>query len=167
MRNMRRTVLWCALGALAVAILPARAADKADPRVKAMLDKLALKYEVDDDHDYKLTFNFDDQRSQVCFINSDTETIGKMAIREVWAIAAIIKGPVPQETCEKLLQASRKYKLAAWEMDQEEDGDNRAIVLVAKVPVTADETTWKAAITMVAAEADEMEKVITEGKDDF
>ena len=49
-----------------------------DSRVEKALKKLGLKYEVDEDGDFKLVFAVEDNRST-------TETLGKMEIREVWS----------------------------------------------------------------------------------
>lgn len=160
-----RTGRIIALGAsLVVMVAGAWAADKPDASVRTLLEKLKLKYEVDTDNDYALPYEFEDKRSQMVYVLSDTETIGEMKVREVWSIAGKYEGAVPAEVSERLMTASRQLKVGSWEMDK--DGESRVVVLVAKVPTTATAKTWKEIIEAIAVSADEMEKELT-GKDDL
>ena len=55
-----------------------------DVRVKDALDTVGLNYEVDEDNDFKLVIEFDDTRSQVVLVSSDTYRLDELEIREVW-----------------------------------------------------------------------------------
>jgi hypothetical protein len=63
-------------------------AGEPDQRVEKALKKLGLKYTVDKDGDFKLIFTTEGDRTQVVFINSGTETLRKMEIREIWSPVA-------------------------------------------------------------------------------
>ena len=63
-----------------------------DPRVKRMLDALELKYSSDDDGDFQVVVEFEDGRSQLAYINSDTQFMNDFEIRELWSVAYISEG---------------------------------------------------------------------------
>src|SRR5215208_3033791 len=68
-----------------------------DPRVKAALDAIGYKYELTEDNDYRLTIENDQiekvvdgklsHRSQLAYVNSNTEKYSSLEIREVWSPA--------------------------------------------------------------------------------
>src|SRR5438270_4384084 len=77
----------------------------ADPRVKAALDEIGYKFELNDDNDYKLVPIQTEQagtaangkpiwRSQLVYVNSNTEKYGSLEIREVLAPAYLSEGPL-------------------------------------------------------------------------
>ncbi len=84
-----------------------------DPRVEKALKKLGLKYEVDKDGDFKLVFSVEDDRTQVVFINSTTETLGKMEIREIWSPTAKFSSTPPPALSLALLEKIAPLRLAA------------------------------------------------------
>lgn len=52
-----------------------------DPRVAQALDQLEIKYEVEDDGDYKIGFALEDRRSQIGYIRSRTMNFGEFELR--------------------------------------------------------------------------------------
>ncbi len=94
-----------------------------DDRVKQLLDKTELKYEIDKDGDFKLLFEFDGGRSQLVFVNSHTETYEGLEIREIWAVGyQPPKGDkVDAAISEQLIRANAKLKLGAWQVQKLND----------------------------------------------
>lgn len=134
-----------------------------DASVKARLDARELKYEVDQDGDYKLVFSFDeDKRSQIVFISGGTESVDDLAVREVFAPAARLKDDgVTGDKALELLADSRTRKLGAWEVD----GD--VLYYVMKLPDSVDAAQLEAAMNIVAQVADDMEIRFSGDRDDL
>ncbi len=161
--------LLLAMGAPALAGAPADDAanlPKADPAVGLALDELKANYEVVDDGDYKLTIGFDDKRSQVVFVSSVVETLGKMTVREVWAIANLyVPGNEPAELAVELLKDAAGKILGGWQL--REFGDRTGLVYCMQLPAGIDAVGLRTAYEQTAVIVDEKEKEITGGKDDF
>lgn len=161
--------LLLAMGTSALAGTPSDdAADlpKGDPAVRLVLDELKASYEVVDDGDYKLTIGFDDKRSQVVFVSSAVETLGKMTVREVWAIANLyVPGNEPSELAVALLKDAAGKILGGWQL--REFGDRTGLVYCMQLPAGIDAVGLRTAYEQTAVIADEKEKEITGGKDDF
>ncbi len=86
-----------------------------DPRVERALKKLGLKYEVDEDGDFKLVFAVEDNRAQVVIINSTTEALGKMEIREVWSPIAKFASNPPCDLSLELLEKHGTFKIGSYQ----------------------------------------------------
>lgn len=175
---MRPTALALpAMLAAALALLPAAApaasnnkaqaaeaqhSTAADARIGKQLDTLGYKYEVDEDGDYKLTFDMGEDRSQLGFVISRTESYGKHKVREVWAPAYRSPGEqFPVEIANKLLEDSQSSKMGAWVKQ------GNMAVFVVKIPADASDQELDDALDYALRAADLMEKELTPGKDEF
>jgi len=166
---MRLHALAVALVSLSVS-MPGIAADttstretvrSADPSIARQLDGLEYKYQVDDDGDYKLTFNMDNGRSQLAFVISAVESFGEMKVREIWAPAyRAPEGEFPAKVANRLLEDSQSSKLGAWV----KQGD--MAVFVVKLAADASQGQLDDALDFVLRTADQMELELT-GKDEF
>lgn len=107
----------------------------ADPRVGEALDSLGIPYEVDSDGDYKLTLNVPNGngRTQLVYINSNTERLGTMEIREVWAPAVRSNGPFSETVSNQLLKISYDKELGAWQTMLFQNGQVYVAVFAAKI----------------------------------
>lgn len=136
---------------------------KGDPRVKALLDKAGLKYRVDEDGDYQVGYKFDDGRSHVAFVFSQTSRLGDMEIREVGAVA-YTADEVPCSVARNLLRSTSKVKLGAWELGR--FNKQEAAWFRAKIAADTDVETLIMTLRAVSETADEKEKELTD-RDDF
>jgi hypothetical protein len=165
---MQRTILAAALlFALAGPALAAIAENPTpgDPRIAKALDALEILYEVDSDADYKILYEWeDDGRSQVAFINSATEKLDDLELREVWSVAYVSDKPLPVEIANRLLIDSYDKKLGAWQLLKSE-GQHIAVYAV-KVDANADAEFLQLALEAALTSADEMEKELL-GSDEF
>jgi hypothetical protein len=127
-----------------------------DERVKAILEDVSYDWEIDADGDFRAVLEFTDDRSQVLFVNSNTETLGNMEVREVWAVAATSKVGFSAEVMQKLLESSGTVKLGGWSINTM--GDQQLAIFRAKVSANANASSLKTSIIAVATTADEMEK---------
>lgn len=138
-----------------------------DSRIKELLDQTSLKYEIDEDGDFKLLYEYDDGRSHVVFINSATETYGGMEIREIWAVGYMPPEEgdrVPSEVSDNLIRANALTKMGAWQiqkMDDQEVGVFRAMV-----SASANEAVIVDTLKLVGITADEKEAELL-GSDDL
>jgi hypothetical protein len=138
----------------------------ADPAVGLTLDELKANYEIVEDGDYKLTVGFDDKRSQVVFVSSVVESLGKMAIREVWSIANLyVPGNQTADVAVALLKDAAGKILGGWQL--RDFGDRLGLVYCMQLPAGLEAEGLRTAYQQTAIIADEKEKELTDGKDDF
>lgn len=140
-----------------------QATPAADAGIKAQLEQLEYKYEVDDDNDYKLVFNIGDEgRSQIVYIRSPVETYGEHRVREIWSPA--YKSPTddfPALIANRLLEDSDTKKLGGWVKQ-----DQYAIFVV-KIPADGEVEALDDALDAAMSAADAMEAELTPGQDDL
>ena len=159
---MKRNVQFARFGTLLVVACIvlglATAAEAADPRVRRALEALGLEYEVDDDGDYRVIMAWsEDERSQLVFVNSKTETLGDAEIREVWTVGYKKEtDALAHRVAVKLLEETSSYKIGAWEVVWR--GETVLAVLNAKIPADATAKYLGEVINVVSATADEIEK---------
>ncbi|MBP5300353.1 MAG: hypothetical protein J6Y80_03010 [Victivallales bacterium] len=134
---------------------------EADARIAAALDRMEVKYEVDEDGDYRIIIPCDDDRSQLVFVNSNIENYGEFEIREVWSIGYRHENSVPPAIVKKAAKLSGDYIVGAWEMV----GDEK-LAMVAKVPANLADDTLIGTIVAVGRRADKFE-MDTLGTDDL
>ncbi|MEH6420850.1 hypothetical protein, partial [Pseudomonas sp. CGJS7] len=133
-----------------------------DPRVRAQLDALGYKYELDKDGDFVLTFALDKDRSQMAYVLSGTQRYGKLEVREIWSPG--YRGSdsqLPGDVANRLLEDSQLSKMGGW---VKQDG---VAVFVVKLDAGASQEDLDDAIDYVVRAADEMEAELTPGQDEF
>ena len=159
---MTRSLLVPALLFTLAAAAPPALAGEADPAIKAQLDSLDIKYEVDSDGDFKITFDLGGGRSQLVWIRSSTEAYGDLKVREIWSPGYKHDGKqVPVEVANRLLESSHSLILGGWTKQKE------FCMLAVKIPVNATPKQLRDAAEAAADAADEMEQELTPGKDDL
>lgn len=136
-----------------------------DPRVKALLDKLELQYEVSELGNYRLLYDCGDDRTQLIIVDSETNTYNGMEIREIWSTGYESDKPFSASVANTLLEDTMANKLALWASYKKTDGKHAAI-LVARISANANAKTLQDAIEAVN-DADKMELKLMNGKDDF
>ncbi|MEB3298035.1 MAG: hypothetical protein VKO21_00930 [Candidatus Sericytochromatia bacterium] len=134
------------------------------PLMARLLDGLGFVHERDSDGDYKLIFQLDDGRSQMVWINGETETYGPYEIHEIWSPAHRFKGKLPE--AESFLEDSQVKKLGAWQMRRISE-DERVLIFVAKVPGPPTEASLRAVLQLVIDVADSTEARLSGGKDNL
>ena len=144
------------LFALLAALVCASVAFGADLRVQSALDDAGLKYTIDDDGDFRLLFGQEDDRSQLVWINSNTEEYGNMELREVWGIGyrAGEDGSLSRTQLLDLLKRNNTYKLGSWRLSS--NGQN--VIFTITVDADADGETLDTVARYVADLTDELEK---------
>lgn len=129
-----------------------------DARVKAALDKLGWKYQVDQDGDYKLVMQVK-ERSQIVFILSGTNKLGEMEIREMISPGYVSEKPLSGEIANQLLVDNTQKKLGAWEVTK--GSKNYVAMFNAKVSANSTSEELAAAVMATVRSADAMELSLT------
>lgn len=140
-----------------------KGSSSADPRVRRLLDQLGYKYSIDDDDDYKLTLPVGDNgRTQLMFINSETNSYGNIEVRELWCYCYYSEEEPSRALCMKLLQDNSKKKFGAWEIAYSSSSGKYSAAFNVKLAPDIDAETLKDAIQMAIEAADEMEMQISD-----
>lgn len=122
----------------------------ADASVQTRLDARGVKYEVDADGDYKVTYSYKSEgRTQLVFVSGKTESVGGFKVREVFAPAA--KDGISGAKAIELMGESRSNKIGSWELQ----GD--VLYFVIKLPDSIDAAQLESAMDIAAQTADDME----------
>lgn len=160
MSSSVRAVLIASL--LSTSLL-APAAHAEDASVKTRLDARGVKYEVDGDGDFKVTYNYSKEgRSQLVFVSGTTQNVGGFKIREIFSPAARVeKDGIKGAKALELLAESRKNKVGSWEVG----GD--VLYFVIKLPDSLDAAQLESAMDIAAETADDMEIEFSGDRDDL
>jgi hypothetical protein len=140
-------------------------AKKGDPRVERLLQVLQLGYSVDKDGDFKVTIEFANGRSQVAFINSDTQMLDNFEIREIWSVAYISEGYLDIDTANTLLLYNYELKMGSWRMIPA-DNNIYFVAYCIQIAADCDPDSFEKALAFVLEVTDDMEEKLT-GKDVF
>ena len=126
-------------------------ADAPDMRVKNRLDAREFKYEITKAGNFKAIIECDNERTQLVYINSATERLGNMEIREVWSLG--YKGTLTNSIMRRMLRSGEEFKLGAWGCNEDED---RAY-FTAKIPANLPAADLVKVIFAVGKAADKLE----------
>jgi hypothetical protein len=135
----------------------------ADASVAKRLDERGIKYEVDGDGDYKVTYNYAKEgRTQLVFVSGGTQSVGGFTVREVFSPAARVAADgINGAKALELISESRTNKLGAWEVA----GD--VLYFVIKLPDELSAAELESAMDIAAQAADDMEIEISGDRDDL
>lgn len=151
----------------------------ADLRVKAALDGIGYKYELTSQNDYKLIPIQTEQtgtladgkpiwRTQLVYVNSNTEKYGALEIREVLSPAFLSSTPLSAAVANRLLRENNTVKLGSWRLVQINTGPDAGKYLAAfaaQINADSDAESLRLAIKSVILIADRMEKELTNSDD--
>jgi hypothetical protein len=159
--SARIALVGALLFAGAVAVVPAVQAE--DGSVKSRLDARGVKYTVDDDSDFKVTYSYaKEKRTQLVFVSGSTESIRGFSIRKIFSPAARIeKDSIDGAKALELMGESHKNALGAWELS----GD--VLYFVIKLPDSIDAAQLESAMDAAAETADDMEIKFSGDRDDL
>ncbi|MDW8417374.1 MAG: hypothetical protein RML92_07500 [Bacteroidia bacterium] len=135
-----------------------------NPKIKRIIDQVGLKYIVDKDGDFKMTFDVGEGRTQLVFVMSSVEEIGGQSIVQIWS-PAYKQAEISKETLAKLAVDGRQRKVGGWELTT---ASNQVFaVFKVKIPLSALTPDFMRSVCAgVASAADQMERDIM-GSDDF
>ena len=130
---------------------------KADPRVRDALDYLDIEYDINSSGNYKViyTMEYDEDRSHMVFVVSETETYSSVEIREIWSVAAVLDEYPDDSIVRNMMDLNSSNKLGAWAI--EEDDGEVWILYTAKFQVDLEPDELEDIMYFVAEICDEME----------
>ncbi len=147
---MRQNARSIAVSMLLLGVVLSPAASAVDASVETRLDARGIKYEVDADGDYKVTYSYKSEgRTQLVFVSGRTESVGGFKVREVFAPAA--KDGINGAKAIELMGESRTNKIGSWELL----GD--VLYFVIKLPDSVNASELESAMDIAAQTADNME----------
>lgn len=138
-----------------------------DPRVGRLLDTLGLKYRVDAQGDYQVSFRLENDRHQTVFIRSGTTHLGPLEIREVFSVGYECEGPLPGDVANALLVHNAHVKLGAWSLLRDRAANQCFAVFTIQIAADSDPVSLQTAIAAVMETADRTESLLTDGGDKF
>ena len=161
-------LLFVVGGTLTRAQSPDESATKAGKSADATVERQIKKagydnYKVDDDGDFKMTVDVGN-RTQLIYVISHTETVGSLTVREIWSPAFKTHGNLSNADAIRMLVDNNSKKIGAWRLYGKDDKQMAVFAIHLSADASADEL--KSAIKYVATVADQMEKEMTDGKDD-
>jgi len=141
-----------------------------DARVKRAFEEEGLRYRIDDEGIFILTFEgVDEDRTQLVFAMSSTERLGEAEIREIISVAYRGK-PISKSQMAELLAENARFKIGAWEAPPPvADEDNNRVQTVrfcARIDAAAPAAVLRRVIEHVSDTADAKERDWM-GSDDF
>jgi hypothetical protein len=134
---------------------------------------------LDKNNDYKLTPIQTEQvgtsadgkpiwRTQLVYVNSNTERYGSLEIREVLAPSFLSNSLLSADIANRLLRENNKVKLGSWRLVAINSGPNAGKYLAmfaAQVNANSDAESLRLTIKSVILIADQMEKELTKADD--
>jgi hypothetical protein len=159
--HRRGLALALALSAGILPVMSAHAAE-ADKQVQKLLDKSKLQYEVDENGDYKVTYDLGTGRTQLVYVRSVVLKYGQLSVREVLSLG--YRSDVeafPAAAANRLLEMSNRAKVGGFAKQ------GQYALFSTKIAAKADAKELAAALEATARMADEAERELMAGKDEF
>ena len=149
------------LGLATCLAAPATLAGTPDPALKALLDKQKIKYEIDSDGDFKITFDLGSGRTQLVWIRSATDSYGSLKVREIWSPGYKLNGELSAKIANRLLEHSHSMILGGWTKQK------TYVMFVVKILATATPQQVRDAAEAAADAAVDMEQELAPGTDEL
>mgnify|MGYP000324318559 CR=1 FL=1 len=138
-----------------------------DPRVAKLLDNLGLKYHVDAQGDFQVSFRLENDRHQTVFIRSETSHLGPLEIREIFSVGYECEGPLPLNVANALLIHNAHVKLGAWSVLRSTSTNHCYAAFTAQIAADTDPASLQTTIQAVVETADRAESLLSDGADKF
>lgn len=161
---MRKLLPFLLLGsALAAAPLLSSAQQaEYDASVKKTLDKADLKYEIDEDGDFKMVIGLEEGRTQLVFVYSSVLTYDGVNVRTIMSPLKVAdnREELSEDLLYQLLVENGENKIGSWEIIEAPDG-KLMFQYVVKVPTDLNADDLRSMIGLAAVAADQIENKIS------
>jgi hypothetical protein len=143
-----------------------------DYRVQRLLDELNLNYEITINGNFNVPFHIDHERSQAVYIESGTQHVDQIEVRQVWSIGLRSEAPLHADIANALLVYNANVNLGAWQLLRDSEGDRSATgdgcLAIFMIPIAAETTAkaLRAVMHSVARAADDIEEKLS-GNDEY
>jgi hypothetical protein len=161
MRNSLPTLFLGLALAATPSVLSAQQAEF-DASVKKALDKADLKYEIDDDGDFKLVIGLGEGRTQLVFVYSSVLSYDDVTVRTIMSPLKVAetREELGEDLLYRVLVENGENKIGSWEIIEAPDG-KRMLQYVVKVPTDLSADDLRSMIGLAAVAADQVEKSIS------
>ena len=156
---MRHTRLAIA----AFLVFAAPTASAADPALEALLKAANLPYEVDEDGDYKIVYDWSkEKRSQLVYVAGTAEELSGVKLYKIFSPAKVMDDAgIDPALAKRLLGENSQYKFGAWEVA------GKTLYFRGNVQAGMPAAQFETLVSVIAGTADDMELELTPGKDDL
>jgi hypothetical protein len=168
MKRFIRLTVIATISCMTIAsqLLPATAGDislknqtQSNARIKTALDKVGMKYEIDEDGDFRVIIRLKDDRTQLAWITSKTHKVGELEIREVISPGYLSKGALDAKVANQLLADSSNRTLGGWQIVKQKE--NQLALFSAKINADSTAEDLVTAIMVATYSADELEQSLS------
>ena len=147
------------------------AAEQADDRVKTALESAEIQFTETKSHDFRMEIKTTEDRTNLVFVNSDTQTDGEYEHREVWAVACSFgdvrdanysanrsEGYDYNQLLGRLMSRNSGHQTGGFQVAKDSESQWKSLVVYsAVVPADAPGELLKAVIDACAFNADMLE----------
>ncbi len=143
--------------------LAAPCASAADPALEALLKAANLPYEVDEDGDYKIVYDWSkEKRSQLVYVAGTAEELSGVKLYKIFSPAKVMdEAGIDPALAKRLLGENSQYKFGAWEVA------GKTLYFRGNVQAGMPAAQFETLVSVIAGTADDMELELTPGKDDL
>lgn len=143
--------------------LAAPTASAADPALEALLKAANLPYEVDEDGDYKIVYDWSkEKRSQLVYVAGTAEELSGVKLYKIFSPAKVMDDAgIDPALAKRLLGENSQYKFGAWEVA------GKTLYFRGNVQAGMPAAQFETLVSVIAGTADDMELELTPGKDDL
>ena len=143
--------------------LAAPCASAADPALEALLKAANLPYEVDEDGDYKIVYDWSkEKRSQLVYVAGTAEELSGVKLYKIFSPAKVMDDAgIDPALAKRLLGENSQYKFGAWEVA------GKTLYFRGNVQAGMPAAQFETLVSVIAGTADDMELELTPGKDDL
>lgn len=147
----------------ALLAVSAPAAHAADPALDALLKAAQIPFEVDEDGDYKIVYDWStEKRSQLVYVSGTIEELSGVRLYEVFSPALVADGEgIDPALAKRLLGENARFKFGAWE------ASGNTLYFGGKIAAGTSAAQFETLVAVIAGTADDMELELAPGKDDL
>ena len=143
--------------------LAAPVAAAGDPVLEALLKSADIPYEVDEDGDYKIVYDWSkEKRSQLVYVAGTAEELSGVKLYKIFSPAKVMDDAgIDPALAKRLLGENSQYKFGAWEVA------GKTLYFRGNVQAGMPAAQFETLVSVIAGTADDMELELTPGKDDL
>lgn len=143
--------------------LAAPGANAADPALEALLKAADIPFEIDEDGDYKIVYDWSkEKRSQLVYVSGTAEDLAGVKLYKIFSPAKVMDDAgIDPALSKRLLGENAGYKFGGWEIA------GKTLYFRGNVQAGTPAAQFETLVSVVAGTADDMELELTPGKDDL
>lgn len=127
-----------------------------DAKLRQTLGDLQLKHTINPFGVFRLEYRLTERETHSVFVDSHTEPVGRVRVREIWSPAHGLDTALPADVANSLLRSNQRFRIGAWETRTLQGRD--CVVFCARVPADLDAESLRATIGIVLRAAAQEKK---------